>query len=63
MSEYTHNMSVGGMDENEAKAIVLSLRALLSFEEKTNLSYKHLHDIAYLNDSATAAFLEVLNCE
>ncbi len=56
-----HDVAVNRLTENEAKAIVLSLRMLLSFGEQTHLSYRHLCNIAYLRDPGTAACREAMD--
>jgi hypothetical protein len=62
-ASYEHNMAVSDMPENEAKAIVLSLRTALSMMEDRQLEYDFLHQLAYGKDNATKAFLTVLEME
>lgn len=54
------DMNVSALSADEARAIVLSLRTVLSFELSPALPADYLHDIAYLRDRGTKAFLEAL---
>lgn len=51
-----HDMAVNQLSETEAKAIVLSLRTLLTFEKQSALTLERLHEIAYAKDKATKMF-------